>query len=318
VLVIRQPLSIAYARMYRARKILAASTAIILAVVGISIWVVTDRLLTRAQATAQAKEELRSQLVHASKLASLGELAAGIAHEINNPLATISATAAVIKDLFDPEFKLEWTPETILEELNHIDAAVFKARGITQTLLKFSRNNPARLVAVNVNEILEQVVGGLKEREFELSDIQLVRDYDANLPPLLLDPDQISQVLLNLINNAGDAIEGAGTITIKTSHDEHSVRVAVSDTGAGMTPEVMQKMFLPFFTTKDVGKGTGLGLSISSSIVESMGGTIEVQSMPGAGSSFTVVLPIHASKDEENGSSRNAKKETVGLEDPAG
>ena len=110
-------------------------------------------------------------------------------------------------------------------------------------------------------------------------------------------------MFLNLINNAGDAIDGPGTITLATRHDDGFVRVTVSDTGVGMTPEIMEKIFLPFFTTKEVGKGTGLGLSVSSSIVESMGGRIEVQSMPGAGSSFTVVLPLAESEHVENGSS---------------
>jgi two-component system NtrC family sensor kinase len=151
-----------------------------------------------------------------------------------------------------------------------------------------------------VNDLLEQVVGGLKEREFEVSDITVVRDYDPDLPEIMLDPDQIGQVLLNLINNAGDAIDGTGTITLATRHDDGFVRVIVRDNGVGMSPEVMEKMFLPFFTTKDVGKGTGLGLSVSSSIVESLGGRIEAQSMPGAGSSFTVVLPTNGSEQVED------------------
>lgn len=302
VLVIRQPLSVAYAEMYRTRRIMIASTALIIVVVAISIWIITDRLLRRAQATARSREELRSQLVHASKLASVGELAAGIAHEINNPLAIIAATTGVVRDMFDPEFNVPWTPERIQDELANIDSAVFKARGITQTLLKFSRKNPPRLVPVNVNKILEQVVAGLKEHEFELSDIELVRDYDPDLPDIMLDPDQISQVFLNLINNAGDAIEGTGTITLATHHDDGFVRVTVSDNGVGMAPEIMEKIFLPFYTTKDVGKGTGLGLSVSSSIVEAMGGKIEAQSVKDAGSSFTVVLPLAESEHVEHGS----------------
>lgn len=296
VLVIRQPLSVAYAQLDRTQKIMIASIALIIVVVAISIWVITDRLLRRAQAAARARRELQSQLVHAAKLASVGELAAGIAHEINNPLQIITSTTGVIKDFFDPEFNQKWTPETVLEELDNIDEAVFSAKGITQNLLSFSRKNPPRLVDSNVNDILEQVVAGLKEREFEVSDIRVVRDYARDMPDILLDPDQIGQVFLNLINNAGDAIEGSGTITLATRHDDESVRVTVSDTGVGISPEVMQKMFLPFFTTKEVGKGTGLGLSVSSSIAESMGGSIEAESVQGAGSSFTVVLPVTKSE----------------------
>jgi two-component system NtrC family sensor kinase len=202
------------------------------------------------------------------------------------------ATTGVIRDLFDPEFNLPWTPEMIREELANIDKAVFRARGITQTLLKFSRKTTPRLALGNLNRLLDEVVGGLKEQEFQVSNITLVRDYQPDLPRVAMDADQMSQVFLNLINNAGDAIDGPGTITLSTRRDGDWVRVTVTDTGAGMTSEVMQQVFLPFYTTKEVGKGTGLGLSVSSSIVESLGGRIEVQSMPGAGSSFTVVLPV--------------------------
>jgi two-component system NtrC family sensor kinase len=300
VLMVRQPLDIAYAQIYRSRTIMIASTAAIMAVIGLLVWMMTDRLLKGAQITAESHKELQSELIHASKMASVGELAAGIAHEINNPLAAVVATTGVIRDLFDPEFNLRWTPETIREELAEIDKAVFRARGITQTLLKFSRRNPPRLVLGNLNSILDEVVGGLKEQEFQVSNIKLVRDYSPNLPKIPIDADQISQVFLNLINNAGDAIDGAGTITLSTSCDDSSIRVTVTDSGVGMTSEVMQQVFLPFYTTKEVGKGTGLGLSVSSSIVESFGGRIEVQSMPGAGSSFTVVFPVNQPETVEN------------------
>jgi two-component system, NtrC family, sensor kinase len=300
VLIVRQPLGVAYADMYRARKIIMASIALIVAVLGFLTWMTTDRLLKRAQATAEAREELQSELIHASKLASLGELAAGIAHEINNPLAIIGATNGVIRDLFDPQFDLEWSPETIREELSHIDSAVSRAREITQKLLDFARKSPQRLAFTNVNQILDNVVSGLKEREFHVSNITLVRDYDLYLPEVKLDPDQITQVFLNLINNAGDAIDGPGTITLCTRRDGASIRVTITDTGSGMTSDVVQNLFLPFYTTKEVGKGTGLGLSISLTIVESIGGRIEVQSMPGAGSVFTVVLPITESEQGGN------------------
>jgi two-component system NtrC family sensor kinase len=187
--------------------------------------------------------------------------------------------------------------------LYHFDADVFRARGITKKLLGFSRRTEPRPTLTNVNKLLDDVVSGLKEREFALSNIKLIRDYDLKLPKLLIDRDEMAQVFLNLINNAGDAIHesptGGGTITLATRHDDNHVRISVTDTGVGMEPEQMKKIFLPFFTTKEVGKGTGLGLSVSLSIVESVGGTIEVQSVPGAGSSFTVVLPITHGPEEK-------------------
>ena len=300
VLIVRQPLSIAYADMYHMRKIVMAGIALIMATLGFSTWMTADRLLKRAQSTAEAREKLQSELIHASKLAAVGELAAGIAHEINNPLAIIGATSGVVRDLFDPQFNLKWTPAMIREELSNIDSAVSRAREITRKLLDFSRRSPERLVPTNVNQILDGVVDGLKEREFQISDIKLVRDYDLALPEIMLDPDQITQVFLNLINNAGDAIDGPGTVTLCTRRDGDSIRVIVTDTGTGMTSEAMRKAFLPFYTTKEVGKGTGLGLSISLTIVESMMGRIEIQSMPGAGSAFAVVLPITESEQVGN------------------
>ena len=299
VLVVRQPLKIAYAEMYRFRKTMIASTVGLGILILTTIWLTTDRLLRRAQAIEASRKELRSQLLHAAKLVSVGELAAGVAHEINNPLAIVSSVNGLIRDMLDPQFGMECTPEKIRRELDQIDEAVFRAKGITSKLLSFVRHSEHRLVPVNLNLALDEVVSGLLEREFRVSNIQLVRDYANNLPEILLDPDQIRQVFLNLLNNAGDAIEGSGTIALTTRRDDHFVRITIADTGKGMSSEQMVKIFLPFYTTKEVGKGTGLGLSISLSIVEAIGGRIEVQSMPGAGSSFTVVLPVHSEGSSE-------------------
>jgi len=170
---------------------------------------------------------------------------------------------------------------------------VFRAKDITGKLLKSSRKNVPRLVKSNLNRILDDVVDGLIEKEFQVVNIELIKQYDAHLPEVLVDPDQIRQVLQNLINNAGDAIDGPGKITLTTKTGNGRVQIIVSDTGKGMSYEKMGKIFLPFFTTKEVGKGTGLGLSISLSIVESMGGSIDVQSMPDFGTSFIISLPVN-------------------------
>ncbi|MBW2060501.1 MAG: histidine kinase [Deltaproteobacteria bacterium] len=307
VLVVSQPFSLAYAKMYQTRRIMIASTALIVLIIAGAIWFTVDRLVKRAEATSEAREELKSQLYHASKLASVGELAAGVAHEINNPLAIIFAESGLIRDMLDPEIELDGSPGNMRQGLAHIDAAVFRAKGITQKLLNVSRKTTPRLVPCDINEIIEDVVSGLKEKELQVHNIKLIRDYDYDLPEISLDPDQISQVFLNLINNAGDAIKGPGTITISTRRDNRSLRVTIKDTGVGMTSEQMSKIFLPFYTTKDVGKGTGLGLSISLSVVESLGGRIEVQSMSDAGSSFTVVLPINEPGESDYGGRENSK-----------
>ena len=300
VLVVRQSFYLAYPEMMRAKTVIISSTILMTAILGFLIWQIAGRLLLRAQQVARSREELQTQLLHASKLASVGELAGGVAHEINNPLAIISATRGVISDMLDPEFGLDWTPETIKEELATIELAVSRARDITHKLLNFSRKNTPALVPSDVNTVLENTVGGIKEQELQFANIELVRDYQFDIPEIRIDPDQIGQVLLNLVNNASDAAEGGGTITLSTRCDDEWVYVSVGDTGAGMTSEQLAQIFSPFYTTKPVGKGTGLGLSISLNIVESMGGRIDVQSLPGKGSLFTVVLPIKEAEGVTN------------------
>lgn len=292
----KQPLNIVHASMYKTRKIMVASLVFILLVTGILILTLTRRYIGYAQASAEKSQDLRSQLFHAAKLASVGELATGVAHEINNPLAIITATSGVVRDMIDPEIDMDFSPENVLEEINIIESAAFRAGKITRQLLDFGHKEMPRLVPCNVNAMLDEVINGLKAREFKVENIEIIRDYDACLPQTLLDSDQIRQVFLNIINNAGDAITSPGSITIVTGIKGENIRVTIRDTGAGMTGDQINKIFDPFYTTKEVGKGTGLGLSVSLSIVESMGGSITVQSLKGEGSSFTILLPIKTSE----------------------
>ncbi len=308
-LIVREPLNIAHAAMYRARRIIITSMVLITALIAAAVWLVSNRLINRAQRNAENREELQIQLLHATKLASVGELATGVAHEINNPLAIIIATSGVIRDMLNPEFDLDASPANILKELDTIDAATLRARTITRQLLDYGRKNPPRPVACNLNQLLDDVMVGFKQREFDVANIEIVRHYDPDLPPVVVDPDQMRQIFLNLINNAGDAIDGSGTISITTTGDESMVRVTVTDTGKGMTLQQMKKIFDPFYTTKQAGKGTGLGLSVSLSIVKSMGGTIDVQSMPGAGSSFTISLPINLTERRDDAAVRNGHQQ---------
>jgi len=296
-LIVRQPLRVAYADMYRVRRIMIVATVAIVLILITIIWLITDNLLKKAQASEESRTNLRYQLIRAAKLVSVGELAAGVAHEINNPLAIISSESGVIKDMLDPQYGMDNSPEAIRQELAHIDDAVSRAKGITQKLLKYVRKEEPRLVETDLNQLMDDTISGLLEKELEVSNIKIVRDFDPNIPKISVDPDQMRQVFLNLINNASDAIDGSGTITLSTSRENGNIRATISDTGKGISSEQMQKLFRPFYTTKEEGKGTGLGLSISLSIVESMGGNIEVQSVPGAGSAFTVVFPIDQSEE---------------------
>lgn len=292
VLVVRQPLSIVYAEMYKTRWLMNVGLVLFLIAGCVFIWFAIVRLTGQTQAVAEQSNELFSQLQHTSKLASVGKLVAEVAHEVNNPLAIITSTSGVIRDMLDPEIDMDSSPEEIIKELDTIEAAAFRARENIRFLLELGHKHAPRFVLANVNDILEEVVGGFLERELKVKNIEICRNYDISIPEISLNHDQIMQVLLNLINNAVDAISGAGTITMTTNHDDKNVRIIITDTGEGMTPEQTKKIFNPFYTTKEVGKGTGLGLSVSLEIVESMDGTLDVQSEKGSGSSFTISLPI--------------------------
>jgi two-component system NtrC family sensor kinase len=253
--------------------------------------------LYRARKLAQLEQEsdqTRAQLEHAAKLASVGELAAGIAHEINNPLAVVTEETGLIKDLINPEFEDEATTEELVGHLDEIHHAAFRCRDITAKLLAFVRKSDLDLEPHDVNELIDSVVDGLVGRELAVSNIEVKKQYGHDLPSLVTDRNQLEQVLLNLLNNASDAIgKGPGTIVIETSFDGEAVLIGVKDSGRGMRPEELEKIFMPFYTSKEVGKGTGLGLSVSYGIVKSLGGRIEVKSTPGKGSTFTLVLPLH-------------------------
>ncbi len=295
-LIARQPVSVAHLEMIKERKILMVGMITILLIVTTVIIYIVHKIVGKAEIDAKRRQEMHLQLIHASKLSSVGEIAVGVAHEINNPLAIITSTSGVIKDMLDPEFNLDSSSEKILEQLEHIDTAAFRARGITRQLLSLGRKNEPKLVPCNLNDIIDEVISGVKKQELKVDDIELDLNYADNLPEIYLDPDQIGQVFLNIINNAHAAISGPGKITITTKENMDTVIVSIEDTGVGMTIEQIKQVFNPFFTTKEVGKGTGLGLSVSLSIVESMGGIIDVQSIKGSGSIFTVVLPMNHSQ----------------------
>lgn len=243
-------------------------------------------------------DRTRAQLEHASKLASVGELAAGIAHEINNPLAIISEEAGLMRDFINPEFGKNLKCEDLIPHLDNIHESVFRCRDITRKLLGFVRRNEMDLKKLNIHQLLDGVLDGILGHEMAVSNIEVVRKYEPDIPEMVTDGNQLQQVVLNIVKNGIDAIgHNAGTITATTSLINKFARIAISDSGMGMTPEQMEKIFLPFYTTKEVGKGTGLGLSVSYGIIKNLGGKIEVKSVPGKGSTFTIYLPI----DRKNG-----------------
>jgi signal transduction histidine kinase len=175
--------------------------------------------------------------------------------------------------------------------------ATLHAREIIRKLMLFSRQMPPRKSRINVNKIIEEGLFFLENR-FIKNAIRLVRNYEADLPEIIADPGQIHQILVNLAVNSMHAMPNGGTFTIETGTTPHEVLISVSDTGVGMSEEIRQKIFLPFFTTKEVQEGTGLGLSVVHGIVVSHGGRIDVSSKPGEGTTFIISLPVEEAEKE--------------------
>jgi two-component system, NtrC family, sensor kinase len=258
---------------------------------GVVILVRARQLVGKQLAVEQHEAELSGQLVQAAKLASVGELAAGIAHEINNPLAIIAEEVGLIKDMMDPELAQDETPLDIGEHLEAIHEAAFRCRDITRKLLTFVRQAEVKLEQHHVNKILNEVLDGMLNNELRISNVEVFKIYDPEIPAIVTDRNQLVQVFVNLVKNAIDAMAGGGKLTVRTVHHQDHCVIAISDTGCGMTAEQIEKVFMPFFTTKEPGKGTGLGLSVSLSIIKNFNGKMYVESAPGQGSAFIIELP---------------------------
>ncbi len=268
-------------------------TLAIFLLVGVVILVRTRQVVGIQLASEEQRAELSGQLVQAAKLASVGELAAGIAHEINNPLAIIAEEVGVMKDSLDPELAEEGDePLDLQEHLDAIHEAVFRCRDITRKLLTFVRKAEVRVEALDVHLILDDVLEDMMDNELSISNVTVEKRYDPEITEISTDRNQLVQVFVNLVKNAIDAMPGGGRLTVATKLRDGRAAVAIRDTGCGMPPEHIERVFMPFFTTKEPGKGTGLGLSVSYTIIRNFGGDFYVESAPGKGSTFTVELPL--------------------------
>jgi signal transduction histidine kinase len=260
------------------------------------------------QAAHQALEHTQSQLIRTEKFASLGQLAAGVAHEINNPLGTITIYSHLVLKSLEPDDPRREDMELIVKEAD-------RAKQIVQGLLSFAREAKLRPAPTDINELLEDVLG-LVANQSAFHNIKIRKIFATRMPAITVDSAQLKQVFLNIILNAAEAMEGRGTITIVTVGGKRKISVTIKDTGPGISPEVMEKLFSPFFTTKE--KGTGLGLAISYGITERHSGRIDVKTALGKGSTFIVSLPVTKEKegfldegkaeDPENEISRNREK----------
>ena len=228
-------------------------------------------------------KEMESTLAQQEKMASLGVLSSGVAHEINNPLGVILGYAGYLEGKMDPA-------DPNFRYIQDIRKESKRCKVIVQDLLSYARTPPPALEETDLNALLEQIVD-FAANHMDLHHVSLARDFAPDLPRVRVDPDQMRQVAINLILNAGAAMESGGTITVGTAVGEGGfVDIAVRDEGAGIAPENLEKIFEPFFTTK--ARGTGLGLAITRRIVEQHLGRIMVESEIGKGTTVTVRLPI--------------------------
>ncbi|HEX7858969.1 MAG TPA: ATP-binding protein [Verrucomicrobiae bacterium] len=235
--------------------------------------------------TVQTLKATQAQLIQSEKLSAVGEFVAGVAHELNNPLTSVIGFAELLKEVdLHPKHR---------SYLHYIVKSTERCHKIVQGLLSFARQHPPERTLLNVNELISAVLEILAY-EMRTSNIEVRREFGSNLPKVVGDSHQFQQVVLNILNNARQAIEGHqpnGVIRVVTETSDGDVRVIIEDNGPGIPAENLPKVFDPFFTTKPVGKGTGLGLSLCYGIIREHGGTISAHSMPGKGASFLIEVP---------------------------
>jgi PAS domain S-box-containing protein len=240
------------------------------------------RDITELHLARQRERENHKQVIHADRLKNIGQLAAGVAHEINNPLAVLYG---MIQDL--NEMPKSCTPEKA-EKMLHVARRI---KEIVQSLLMFSRQSESGRSEENINDVIKDVLM-LTSSQLARNKIELVRRFSNDLPHLQVSASQLQQVFMNIIMNAVDAMPGGGKLIISTTAANSVVRIDFEDTGPGIPEDIADKIFLPFFSTKEVGRGIGLGLSISYGIIEDHGGKLEVESKPEGGAKFSVNLPV--------------------------
>jgi two-component system NtrC family sensor kinase len=232
----------------------------------------------------EQRKLIENQMAQTDKLASIGQLSAGIAHGINNPLGIILGyTQLLIRD--------EDVGSERYADLKIIEKHAKNCRSVVEDLLNFARTSQTETEAIKIHEAMDEVLNFVQHHS-ELYNIEIEKDYDMNIPPLLLDEKKIKQALMNLIMNAKHAVGKSGAIRLSTAynHSTRQVTIKITDTGYGIEKKNISRIFDPFFTTKPTGEGTGLGLSVSYGIIKNHGGNIFVESEPGKGTTFTVVL----------------------------
>lgn len=320
--VFRQDVKDAYKDITRTRMLALAIFAIGCIAIAFVAWTLPRKIVGLISSADQKSEAMNKQVVESGKLATIGELAAGIAHEINNPVAIMVEEAGWVEDLIeegamDPD-KADAADDMkeIRRALTHINTQGLRCKEITHKLLSFARKTDTTATDVQINDLLLEIVG-LTAKMAGYDNVQIHTRLEEDLPYVRLSPSELQQVILNLVNNGIDAMGGnGGTITISTAltrldtdamppeaavqSDSPWLEVSIEDNGCGIPKDNLTRIFDPFYTTKAVGKGTGLGLSICYGIIEKMGGKINVESQVGQGTRFNILLPLaDSSQDPE-------------------
>ncbi len=280
------------------RSKLLLTIVICISIIYLVVYILASTLTSIIHKAEETQLTMLSEAEHTNKLASIGRLAAGVGHEINNPLAIIDQKTGLIEDLLlmttaDFEHK-----ETIQGCLKVINQSIERCKAITHRLLGFARRTDVRQEILQVNDVIKEVLTFL-ENSMTFRKITIKLQLEENLSPVTSDHLQLQQIFLNIINNAIDAIDKDGKITIMSHMLAGDVRVVIQDNGPGIAQDILPHIFEPFFTTKETGKGTGLGLSITYGLVKKLGGEITVHSQTGQGTAFTITIPLQSKKHDQ-------------------
>jgi len=301
LLVYQQRAKDAYADLNR--TFIITTVIMMLGTLAIAVTALTlSRMIVNRIAKADTEKQMMDEkVVQAGKMASVGELAAGIAHEINNPVAIMVEEAGWMKDLLEEEeFQHAKNLDEYTRAINQIQTQGKRCKEITHKLLSFARKTDGTLQDTAINDLLEEVVA-LTSQRAKYGMVEIHTHLQPDLPAVEVSPSEMQQVFFNLINNALDAMEDrGGTLTIGSRQLDRHLVVEVSDTGKGIPEANIHRIFDPFFTTKSIGKGTGLGLSICYGIIDKMGGKIECKSAVGHGTTFYVYIPLQKGKPDSS------------------
>lgn len=297
ILVFQQKESEVLESVITARRTLLIVLALVSAFVVIIGLMISGRIIRLIDRLENEKEELNDKVLEAGKLSSLGQMAAGIAHEINNPLAIMVEEAGWIQDILEDIPEKDSNTEEIARSVAQIRSQGIRCRNITHKLLTFARKPDQKIEPVDLSRLIREMLD-LAGPKAHFNEVNISFKSDPDLPLVAASSTDLHQVFMNLINNAIDAMEDNGgqlRIEIGKLSKDKAV-VTISDTGEGISADNIQKIYDPFFTTKPAGKGTGLGLSICYGIIINLGGEINVRSVPGSGTIFKVILPVYRNK----------------------